>query len=350
MNKKHIFKLVIFNIATLLLVGFIYAFFDYGFFKDKSNSEVLPECLLTNYQKKYFSVNERYNLLSNDYHSDDEEIVSIAGKYAIANKVGSTSIKNDCNYYEVIVTDLINSYSLKMNKEYLPSNRYTKQENEILDTILKDRIAEKGYQSRAGAVEAARFLLLNFPYKLKYFYENGRIGTEDKEDIDGEGRYYHYGLYLNEDKFSEINNSLAGPAIWGNKLFQYETNELNENGLDCSGFITWALYNAGYDVKDIGAGPSEDIVDLTDLGKVVYIDELDIKDLKVGDLLGFDGHISMVVGIEGNNIYVGEAYWVNDLQVRIYSRQQFKESSEWEYAILMDNFYKQDGNLNNYWS
>ena len=41
------------------------------------------------------------------------------------------------------------------SKSYLPCGRYTKEENDLLDEILKDRINDAGYKTRAGVVAAA---------------------------------------------------------------------------------------------------------------------------------------------------------------------------------------------------
>ena len=91
-------------------------------------------------------------------------------------------------------------------------------------------------------VEAARFLTLHFPYKIEYFYENGRLGTNG---IDGEGRYYHKGLYLNSSKYSTISKSKNGPKVWGCSLYSTPVKRNDNNGLDCSGFVSWALLNGG---------------------------------------------------------------------------------------------------------
>ena len=56
------------------------------------------------------------------------------------------------------------------------------------------------------------------------------------------------------------------------------------------------------------------------------------------------------IGIDEEKIYIGEAYWVNDLQVRIYEKEEFLEKSEWEYVILMDEYYKEEGNYTPMWS
>ena len=137
-------------------------------------------------------------------------------------------------------------------------------------------------------VAAARFITLEFKYKVPYFLENGRYqNTGFSEKIDGEGRYYHKGLYLSEDKYSEIKRSKTKPVMWGGTLKEYSTGKYLKNGLDCSGFVTWAMYNGGYDPGDIGAGPGEWYKTLPDLGKSepITLSLLKSGKVKAGDLL-----------------------------------------------------------------
>ena len=57
------------------------------------------------------------------------------------------------------------------------------------------------------------------------------------------------------------------------------------NGLDCSGFVTWSLYNSGLDVGDIGAGINDKYKEqygiksqLLHAHRVVFEDGMEIKD------------------------------------------------------------------------
>ena len=47
-------------------------------------------------------------------------------------------------------------------KELLPCNIYSSQDNDILDKLLEERVNKAGYKTRAAAVAAARFLTLDF--------------------------------------------------------------------------------------------------------------------------------------------------------------------------------------------
>ena len=323
--------------------------FSYFIVKYKNNKEIIETCDLIDTEMVYLALDET---LCIDYEIDYiDEYVTISENVITANNVGETVIEVEhCKNLDIIVTDIYEKANLNNNKAYLKDGQYSAEDNKLLDNILEYKINNVGYQSRAAVVEAARFLLLNFKYKLNYFYENGRLDTDDKDNIcDGEGRYYHLGLYLSDCKYEEISISQNGLAYWGKELYCDYEEEYCPNGLDCSGFISWALLNGGYDCKDIGSGPSKGVLDLSDLGDLTYIYDVDINKIKVGDLVGLDGHIGMIIGIDGTNIYIGEAYWINDLNVRTYSYREFLQDSEWEYVLYMDTYYKEDGNLSNMW-
>ncbi len=344
MKKSTRALLVITTILSFMLL--ITSILAIHYYKE---NQAATACELINTKTIYLAINESITIdINNDI---DSEYVTYANGILTGISIGDTIVDlGDCNNLKIIVTDLYTTETLNNNKQYLPDNRYTYEENLLLDEALAYYINNAGYKTRAGVVEAARFLLLRFEYKLNYFYENGRLGKTEIEDIcDGEGRYYHYGLYLSEEKYSEISPSFEGPAYWGKQLFSSIVGEIENNGLDCSGFISWALYNAGYDCGDIGAGPSEDSLDFSDFGELAYIYDVDIDKLKVGDLVGFDGHIAIIIGMDEDNIYIGEAYWEGDLHVTIQTYREFIEDSDWEYVMYMDSYYQSDGQLSDMW-
>ena len=204
------------------------------------------------------------------WSSENEKIASVSDNGEIkgiskGNTRVTASIDGKSTTIDVVVTDLITTRPKTFNKKksYLPCDKYNKEENDLLDEILKDRINDAGYKTRAGVVEAARFLALEFPYKIRYFSENGRLATNG---VDGEGRYYHTGLYLDESRFKDIKKSKYGPQTWGCQLYSGPSHGKRSNGFDCSGFVSWVLLNGGFDVGDIGAGLASHL-DLTDYGK-----------------------------------------------------------------------------------
>lgn len=298
---------------------------------------------------------------SYEFLSSNEDVVKVVNGKIIGISVGKSTIseKNSDDELIVIVTDLIIKPTLfEKRKEIIPCNRYNAEENKILDDILKSKVEAAGYGTRAGAVAAARFLTLQFPYRIPYFYENGRISDTGVNYVDGEGRYYHKGLYLSNVKMDDIIASFSGPAIWGCPLcnweeepyFGYYEGIRLPNGLDCSGFVSWALLNGGFDPGDIGAGETEDAYQLTDLGEFVRLDMnvLESGIIKVGDLFNYWGHISIIVGYDGEKYYVAESLPnYGGVDIRIYNKEEILYM--FRYVVLMDDFYKEDGNYTEYW-
>lgn len=300
----------------------------------------------------------------------DESIISINSTGEIIglndgeSKI-SVSYKDVSFSANIVVTSLITSDILEddfdFNKSELECGNYTKEDNDLLDEILKDRINDAGYKTRAGVVEAARFLVLEFPYKISYFYENGRQTTNN---VDGEGRYYHVGLYLNESRYDSLTGSYKGPKTWGCPLYSEPAGRNIDNGLDCSGYVSWALLNAGFDVKDVGAGFSGPL-DLTDYGEVIKLNEklINSNEIKVGDLVHSEhsgGHIGIIVGIDQEYFYIAQALWndadhkltkknPNVMAVQITKYTYDEIDNIFPHVVLMDKYYKEDGNLTKMW-
>ncbi len=291
------------------------------------------------------------------WKSDDENVATVKdGKISgISNGTAniSATIMNKSASVKVVVTNLITTRpkdGFDFKKPQLGCNKYSKEQNDLIDEILKNNINEVGYKTRAGAVEAARFLTLDFPYRINYFYENGRQTTNN---VDGEGRYYHVGMYLHDSRYSSITGSQKGPKIWGCSMYDRPVKRQVVNGLDCSGFVSWALLNGGFDVKDVGAGWSNNL-DLTDYGTVKKINSSVIKSnvIKVGDLLhstAAGGHIGIIVGMDSSNYYVAQALWYNEIGVQITKIEKDKLYKTFPHVVLMDKYYKNDGNLTDMW-
>ena len=219
------------------------------------------------------------------------------------------------------------------------------------DKIFKERIKDAGYKTRAGVVEAARFYALEFPYQLQYFNENGRLTGNG---VDGEGRYYHKGFYLDKSRFSNISKSANGPQIWGCTMYSWPIHKYIPNGLDCSGFVSWILYNGGFDPGDIGAGVTGGKKDYTDVGKRTVLTKKVEKSgkIKVGDLLSSGGpgggHVAIVVGIDKKKYYTAESLWnYPNVGIREYTKEKFVR--HFYYIMFMDEVYKKDGNITNMW-
>ena len=261
---------------------------------------------------------------------------------------------------KVIVSSYITKPKINFSKPYISCKQFTNEEALMLDQVLFDRIDDAGYGTRAAVVEAARFLTLEFNYRVHYFFENGRLENYDPYlHVDGEGRYYHRGLYLSEAKFNELSSIFEGPAMWGCNLKNftnsgsYVKGKYYPNGLDCSGFVTWALLNAGFDVGDIGAGANAAHYDLDDVGEKVTITDklMSSGKVKVGDLIGNNGHMAIIAGWDDKNIYIAESLdTTKGVVMTTVPRNKLVKNSIYKYIILMDDVYKEEGNLTEMWS
>ena len=297
----------------------------------------------------------------------DKEVISLEDGKLMARKIGYSDFSieiNNFNAYSgriyVINGIRLPDQEFDKSKQYVACNEFSEEENKLLDEALKDRVNSAGESTRAGVVAAARFLTLEFDRRIAYFYENGRLNNYEGKHVDGEGRYYHKGLYLNPKKYDEIEASFTGPATWGCKITQYEDEpgygyypgDKKPNGFDCSGFISWVLYNGGFDVKDTGAG---DIAyrkdDLYDLGEQRWLNQslLDSGVVKVGDLIAYPGHMALIAGIGTDGHYYVVESLPNFRGVVLNNYTQPGLIATFTHVMLMDSVYKNDGNLTNMW-
>ena len=321
----------------------------------------------------YIAVGANENIYDYIDKTDDSEVSFLSLDESIAEidedgmiiglNNGQTSIRvkinNTVYLLDVMVTDLIDPISSEFNyeKDFITPDLYTKEDNNLLDAILAARIEKAGYQTRAGVLAAAWFLALEFPYRIHYFDENGRIDSYTDRYSDGEGRYYHVGLYLDESRYENLDPNLVRdtPAVWGDILVEYSNERIWPNGLDCSGFVSWCLLQAGYDPGDLGAGIAE-WEDLSDLGPKSWL-ESSLNEIRVGDLLvgGDDpiegGHIAILAGLKDGYFYVAESQGTSEYYwgycIRKYTAEELLEY--FFYRVDMTEYYGEDGNYREYW-
>ena len=356
---------------TLLILG-IYFTKEERFVVSKTivNNGIMLE--KTNY---YVAVNKSFELdlknpneIEYKINIDNTDIVSLENNVLTALAVGSTGFTIEIDGFKCFngTIYVVNGMEVpnelfNKKKRFISCNLFSEEENNILDAALLDRINDAGQNTRAGVVAAARFLTLEFSYRIPYFYENGRLNNYgDGRKVDGEGRYYHKGLYLNKSRYNNISKKFTGPGAWGCKITQYQDEPAYgfvprvryPNGLDCSGFVSWTLFNGGFDVGDVGAG---DIIsrkdDLYDLGEKNTINNelLSSGKVKVGDLIAYSGHMAIIAGIDSEgNYYVAESLpQFKGVVLNKYNQTKLKKT--FTHIMLMDSVYKEDGNLTNMW-
>ena len=295
------------------------------------------------------------------YISEDEEIVKVEDGKMKAISDGKTNIIITDNYgnsetINVQVTSLITLPEINNKKPFIKNMQYTEEEAKLLDEYLFYQIDEAGYKTRAGVVAAARFLSLELKYRIPYFIENGRLThfNHRRPYCDGEGRYFHRGLYLSKDKFEDIEKSVAGPAMWGAYIKEWsEDNGVIRNGLDCSGFVCWCLINGGFDqLGDIGGGLSEDLPTLSDYGvsQRITMELLESGKVKAGDPIGYDGHIGIIIGVDDKHVYVADTLYHS--KGLIATKYTFRELVNSHFTHIYDYtevYGGKEGNYTNMW-
>jgi hypothetical protein len=116
------------------------------------------------------------------------------------------------------------------------------------------------YGTRASVVAAARFLVLQFPYTIPYYMEKRGIknhptkshyvwvsGTKQEKAADAR----IYGFNLTQYAYNSATSSkavLSDVTPWACEMTV--NGETKKNGLECSGFVTWAMRNGRFNLGD----------------------------------------------------------------------------------------------------
>lgn len=183
---------------------------------------------------------------------------------------------------------------------------------------IRNSVLQAGPGTRAGVVAAANSLisgLAQYGYKLPYISSTGGSGSAS-------GKYSGYGVLPDWGK---------NGAWWSG----YYGRTYRHTGLDCSGFVTWAIHNGGF-ISLSGHNSGSLHYDGTPhtYGSIIG---------QPGDLLWHDGHIGLILGVgdDGKYIVGEEAGDPNGLVVTYYNVYK----SYWSAVVDMSGFYATPSNL-----
>ena len=132
---------------------------------------------------------------------------------------------------------------------------------------------------------------------------------------------------------AEAEDFLGTPYKFGGKT---------KSGLDCSGFVTWAMLNGGFESGDVGSGNEELIKnELYDLGEHHEITTSYMKDgnYKPGDYIASDGHAALIVGVDEKYVYVAEAYYADVKVSKFEKYYELPNLYSLTFIIEMDKIY-----------
>ncbi|SES68071.1 MULTISPECIES: hypothetical protein [unclassified Prevotella] len=199
--------------------------------------------------------------------------------------------------------DYVNS---KDSRPLMQSNSFSQQQKDSLQTAFTQEMG-KVNGKRSKVVTAATFLV-SLKCRVPYGHE---WKVTDTHDYDYVGRYTKKGLFLNE--FVE-NGSTHKP--WGEMIPthpRYPRQNIKnlgdeyENGLHCSSYIGWCLFNgnAVTDVALLEKTYANDYRTFPSTKELALKGNVDL--IRVGDLIGFPGHIAIVIGIKGDLVVYASA-------------------------------------------
>ena len=205
-------------------------------------------------------------------------------------------------------------------KPEMKCNTYSTSEKADLERRLSKAVSDAGYGTRAGVVEAARFLVGALDYKVPY------LGPKAFDS--SLGRYDRVGL------------NIANSNGWGCNVSGWK------QGMDCTNFVIWAfkqngLYPKGYYSDDYTY-------------KTVNV----VGNLQVGDFLltpcdstcysSFQ-HIGIIIGIDNKYIYVAEATTGSIDAIVVTKYDKFDMPKKDKFSIAKLYKYAKEGNITNMW-
>jgi cell wall-associated NlpC family hydrolase len=199
-------------------------------------------------------------------------------------------------------------------------NTYTDTDRINLESKLKLAIEEAGYGTRAGVVEAARFLVGALDYKVPY------LGP--KKDDSSLGRYSKIGL------------NIGKKGAWGCLVSGWI------QGMDCTNFVSWAFYQNGISMHPYSNNHFNirEVIDQIKVGDLLYSPCVSTckNDYKLS-------HVGIIIGIDDNYFYVAESTTgnINAIIVSKLDKRNLPEKDKFSRVNLYQ--YSSEGNVTNMW-
>lgn len=249
------------------------------------------------------STSEQFISLANEGKTYDEILATV---YTDSNGFGDSycSSYGNIDYGDYVLSSDGHEILHQPLDSFLSSQGTSLEE---FNALISDNVQQAGYGTRAGVVAAAVTLIAelgnNYNVKVPYYWGGGHYDGV----VDGALGY------------------------WGSTQCHTYANGQSYNycGLDCSGFVPWAIKNGGFNISQMLAG------DFQGLPGAQRVSLRNDAVLEPGDLLESSGHIVLVVGIEEGNYICAEASG-NSSGV-LFTRRPFNSSGYW--GVKMDGFY-----------
>lgn len=294
---------------------------------DKNDNKYIKEIEITNITRTYtctgtvsrygtsiqFNANYKKNIKEYKWNLDNETKIG-SDKYVNARKAydkASITLAFESGNQKTINCSLKNSlvYKFSEGKPFYTCNAFTAQDKLKYDAMLKEAVNQAGYGTRAGVVEALRFLMGGTGYRLAY---------------DG-----HHSTY------NKVGLNIGSSTAWGCRVDGYI------RGMDCTGIFWWPMYQNG--VKSVSPCSSKNVYLLGEvLDKIKVGDVLVTPDASKKELGCYYAHATIIIGIDENNIYAGS----NGVIVIPKNNIPTKGSNT---HVRLVTYPNGDGNLTNMW-
>lgn len=235
--------------------------------------------------------------------------------------------------------DYSNKNSLKVGDSANKGDMIKCNSGSTYNTSLYNNVRTAGYKTRNGVVAAGLYLSSHIGVHIPYFWTGGH--------------YHSYSGY--QDKGD---NLMGVPNKWGCMVKMafggtgaQKDGSLYPFGVDCSGFVAWAIFNGGYYTGD----QSQEIFINTkstpsSIGGVsvsnVSVGSSKGK-IKPGDIAWKKGHVGLVVEVSDSGFTVAEA---KSYKKGLIVTNHKYSSSSFTKIILMDNFYSNYKKSSSLWS
>lgn len=226
----------------------------------------------------------------------------------------------------------------------LTQNQWT-ESNSYLSTELKSFVgSNRG--TRVGPVKAAYYLAVVLTQKnninLPYYFGGGHT----------------YRSLSNPAEFSPKEPIEGVHPLWGtckNIVFSDKYKNPQFYGLDCSGFVSWSIYNGGYNLANSKTADEFKNVGIllrqgTNFVRYNIIKDYELAQIQAGDLVlnydpikGVYSHVGIIISInkETKYFYIAEEEGTS-VGLTVTKSQNL---TDWDNVVLMNKYYNNPQNI-----
>lgn len=226
----------------------------------------------------------------------------------IEEKESPNEYEKESTVYETIKIPFDYKYELMDKRPHLTCETYSDKQKDSLNDAFYAYVARA--KTTRGKVVSAALFLVTIKHCIPYSFS--MVDNRTRQPFPGHEYntlYNQKGLFLKSIYFKGYMQPAWGcmvKRVPGTRLNVKNLGDSYPNGLNCSSFIVWCLVNG-----DVGK-PSDlymtSSLDFRNFPKTTAVPlSTGHKVVLPGDLLWFEGHIAIVIGVEGDNVIYASA-------------------------------------------